>query len=162
MRGNFQLAKSEESIVFHEQILLGGTMTVSKATTKLARAVESKMRISEVPCDFPALPHSDFRGEIVFRLRELLTLEVRYILTTTEEDPIGKVLREMIEDSSLDMRHRVEIISRAALNPQIDHAAAILLARDHREIFQRLSDEILELTCQAIGFENVAALHTVH
>ena len=95
-------------------------------------------------------------------LRELLTLEVRDILTTTEEDPIGKTLCEMIEDSSLDMRHRVEIISRAALNPQIDHAAAILLARDHREMFQRLSDEILELTCQATGFESVAALHTVH
>jgi len=116
------------------------------------------VRLAEVTCHNPDLDSP----EIVFLVRDLTILEVREILATGAEGAVWQRLCAIVPEANLDLRHRVEIIHRATLNPPINLALAILMARADPEAVQNLSSQILELTCLAAGFESVAALHTRH
>lgn len=101
-------------------------------------------------------------GDRVFTVRPLATSEVREILATGEADLLWQVLNGMVPNCNVDLRHRIEIIVRATLDPEINYVTAIFLARDDRAAFMHLSDEVLEISCQARGFESVAAIHQKH
>jgi hypothetical protein len=117
------------------------------------------MRTNEVTCN---ILHVDYPDDIIFTVRELLVHECQEVLTVSEEDPVGETLRLVIDGANLELREQIEIVQRGTLTPLLDHAAAIMIARHSRAALQSLSDAILELTSQAIGFESVAGLHTVH
>lgn len=120
-------------------------------------------RTAEVVANELAELYPGVSGDIAFEVRELFEHEMRAILALQDHDPIVKALHEALSaQADLDLRHRVAIVAAGCLDPKIDDALAIRLARDFRPTLYRLSDTILELSAQSAGFDDLESMPKIH